>query len=265
MSVIVLGAGPAGLMAAHAATLCGQKVKIYSKKRKSFMRGAQYLHLPIPETPSKPFEIGYWLTGSAEGYRDKVYGPGSGVTVSPEYLVGTSTAWDIRSVYDHLWDTYSRHIMDFDIGPLGADQIMERHMEDTIVSTIPRVALCTNPVHSFSMTSVFVTEEPPAGFGFSKNNRVVCSGEAEDPWYRTSRIQGWVNTEYPTRDTAEQSTKTGTKIHQVSKPISTDCTCLSGIQFAGRYGAWTKGVLAHSAFYDTIHTLEHGRAKEQNQ
>lgn len=259
MTVAILGAGPAGLMAAHAAVLSGHEVDIFSKKRKSYMRGAQYLHLPIPETDSKPFKLSYRLTGEVDGYRDKVYGAESGVEVSPGYLVGTSTVWDIRSVYDHLWAMYSRLVKDVEVSAAFAETLFDRY--DQVVSTIPRTALCSQAEHVFSMKCVYVTEE----YRWMGDNVVMCSGHEDDPWYRTSSVHGWTNTEYPTYEASAKDNAVGSKVHCVTKPISTNCTCTPGVLFAGRYGTWTKGVLAHSAFYDTIHMLEHGRAKEQNQ
>lgn len=259
-SIAVLGAGPAGLLAAHAATLNGHEVTIYSKKRKSYMRGAQYLHLPIPEAPAQSFEISYQLDGPADGYRDKVYGASSGVSVSPEYLVGTSTAWDMRAVYDHLWARYERQIQDFNIGPLGLEDLLQDYHPKAVISTIPRKAICANGDHVFSGTTVYVTEE-----SYTTNNTVVCSGHIKDKWYRTSTIQGWQNTEFARYDDALRSLIWGNKVHQVVKPVSTDCDCFPEINFAGRYGTWTKGVLAHSAFYDTVNELQHGRMQEQNQ
>src|SRR5678809_864059 len=58
--VLILGCGPSGLIAAHAAYNRGADFIVVSKARKSFMNGAQYLHAPIPGVSIKePFLINY--------------------------------------------------------------------------------------------------------------------------------------------------------------------------------------------------------------
>jgi len=117
VKILILGCGPAGLIAAHAVASRGHVPHIYSKPRKSFMNGAQYLHAPIPDaSKSEPFLISYEMSGSIDGYRDKVYGAGSAVQVSPETLVGRHLAWDIREAYDWLWDRYGHTVTGFEAG-----------------------------------------------------------------------------------------------------------------------------------------------------
>ena len=48
MIVAILGCGPTGLVAAHACAMKHIPFVIFSKKRKSFLFGSQYLHEPIP-------------------------------------------------------------------------------------------------------------------------------------------------------------------------------------------------------------------------
>jgi len=85
----VLGCGPAGIFAAQAFTEAGWRVKLFSKKRRSEMFGAQYLHSPIPglSDPDAFSLVEYVLQGSADDYRSKVYGPKSRVEVSPSGIV----------------------------------------------------------------------------------------------------------------------------------------------------------------------------------
>src|SRR4051794_14558085 len=111
MRIAVLGCGPAGLMAAHAAKVCGADVDIFSRKRKSELFGCQYLHAPIPGmTDVAPVTVRYMLNGDIEGYRRKVYGDTWDGEVSPEDLLGNHDAWDIRRTYDNLWAKYGGYI-----------------------------------------------------------------------------------------------------------------------------------------------------------
>lgn len=264
MKVLILGAGPAGLMAAHAAAITNNDVVIVSKQaRKSFMRGAQYLHMPIPmASTGAPFSISYQLKGTPEDYRNKVYGPDPRIQVSPEALLGSHLAWDIREAYDWLWETYGKYILHHDINPGNVTEILNQFSDaDEVISSIPAPQICIDPAHAFQAEKVWVTEMYR---GHSAHRNVVlCSGDPDDPWYRTSTIHEWKNTEYPADRKPPFSAD---KVHEVTKPIKTNCDCHSDIRRVGRYGTWTKGVLSHTAFYSTAEALSSGLAlKEHNQ
>lgn len=266
ISVAVLGCGPAGLFAAHAAAEAEANVTIFSKARKSYMRGAQYLHRPIPGLSGDPFQVEYQLWGTVEGYREKVYGDMGDILVSPETLVGVSDAWDIREAYDAAWELYGKDVIDVDFGTMGDAHGFLGNLGnsyDLIISTIPAPLLCQrNTEHEFVSQQVWATEnlKRPMEVGFQfygtgemVDNLVVCSGDPNDWWYRQSRIHGWENTEFPfdkkPRETAD------IKVHAINKPLSTTCTCHANIVREGRYGKWTKGVLSHEAFYNTAREI----------
>jgi hypothetical protein len=266
MKVAILGCGPAGLFAAHAAVQAGHLVTIFSKPRKSYMRGAQYLHRPIPGLSGEPFKVDYELWGTVEGYRSKVYGDMSDILVSPESLVGRADAWDIREAYDAAWELYGDGINDWDATAPGAwQEIADLERGTVVISTIPATLLCHNLDHCFTSQKVWATEglKRPHEMGFdgnsrdgveySRDNLVVCSGDPDDWWYRQSRIHGWENTEFP-YDKKPNTTKVA--VHEVTKPIATDCDCFPTIHRMGRYGAWKKGVLSDAAYYDTKELLK---------
>jgi hypothetical protein len=249
MNIAVLGCGPAGLFAAHAATERGNTVTVLSKPRKSYMRGAQYLHRPIPGLSSDPFKVDYRLVGSVEGYRDKVYGDMSDVLVSPETLTGIADAWDIREAYDEAWKLYGPGVEFWEANQDDLGDIVEDF--DMVINTIPRKALCAQPdIHEFRSQKIWSTNfvKPVGVFGgeIMPDNIVVCSGDPEDWWYRQSRIHGWENTEFP-----HDRKPNAKEVWEVEKPISTNCDCWEPVVNMGRYGTWTKGVLSDSAYYDT--------------
>lgn len=248
--VIILGCGPAGLFAAHAAVGQGMDVRILSKPRKSFMRGAQYLHRPIPGLSREPFKVDYRLEGSVEGYRDKVYGDVTDVQVSPETLTGIADAWDIREAYEAAWAEYNSLIEPWDVTQRDPYDLYPQC--DLVVSTIPAKLLCHNPRHEFVSQMIWSTDFIRYTGAFTndltgriEDNIVVCSGDPEDWWYRISRIHGWENTEYPHRFKPDTD-----RVWEVEKPISNNCTCHSKMLRLGRYGAWKKGILSDSAFYE---------------
>jgi hypothetical protein len=245
MKVLILGCGPAGLIAAHAAAIKGCDIAILSKRRKSFMNGAQYLHAPIPMASKKPsFKINYELSGPVAGYRAKVYGLGSTVQVSPASLVGRHDAWDIREAYDFLWLAYRDYVRDFELDPVSVAVMLSKFKPDVTISTIPAPLLCAAS-HEFDSTKVWATDRKMA---LINDNTVLCQGEPMYRWYRTSRIQGFENTEWPHDSKPVVGDR---RLWEVVKPLSSNCTCFPNVTRMGRYGKWTKGVLSHEVWDET--------------
>lgn len=255
MKVLVLGCGPAGLMAAHAAALMGHEIAILSKARKSHMKGAQFLHGPIPLpgwVTDEPFEVDYQLRGTADGYRQKVYhdipvfrADKLKLKVSPEELAGKHQAWDIRVAYNWLWDKYGLLVKDADLYPTVIDEALDWVKADIVISTIPAKLLCLEG-HTFASQRIWSSDQQMEAL---PDNTVVCNGESVPRWYRAAKIQGWNTVEWP------YEVKPPLPQHQlwdVEKPLFTNCSCFPDIVRMGRYGKWQKGVLSHSAFYETV-------------
>ena len=202
-------------MAAHAASMMKCDVRIFSKPRKSYMRGAQYLHAPIPlATKTEAFDIHYKLIGSADVYKEKVYGVDLDVEISPNRLSEWHEAWDIREAYDWLWETY--------------------------ISSIPAPLLCRSQ-HGFAGTSIWATDK---AFDLDIDNTVLCDGTWDRGWYRSSLIQGEGNTEWP----FETKPPLGEdRLWEVQKPTASNCDCWPGILRVGRYGSWK-----HEAYFKTV-------------
>lgn len=255
--VLILGCGPAGLMAAAAAESLGMEPTIVSKKRKSEMYGAQYLHEPIPDySPDRGFDVKYLLVGSSDDYRRKVYGDAR-TTVSPDELAEDHEGWDIRSTYDNLWGRFQDRITNTPFNG-GADvtffvaKALESEEFAHYISTVPAPLLCTNAAHVFPSQKVWAIGDAPERGVFcpittADLNTVICSGSPDNSWYRTANILGYRTAEWP-----ENRRPPIEGLAQVSKPIKTNCDCLPMVHRLGRYGKWEKGVLSHSAYYETV-------------
>lgn len=258
MKIWILGCGPAGLMAAHAASTSGAEVKILSQKRKSEMFGCQYLHKPIPGiSEGHGTLVDYTLRGTAAGYRQKVYGERWDGSVSGDDLLGRHYAWDIRSAYDALWRRYSPFVEQMDgIGP-GMMGIIVREAEAEgaqLFSSIPAPAICKDKEkHSFLAERVWSIGDAPERGIFSpvtcEENEIICNGFDSPSWYRVSNVFGYHTTEWPWRDGKKPPIE---GVSEVIKPLKTTCTCFPTVNRIGRYGQWTKGILSHSAFDDMI-------------
>lgn len=267
LRVVVLGCGPAGLVAAHAAVCMNADVRILSKPRKSFMRGAQYLHAPIPLMGDQtPFDINYQLVGgTAADYRDKVYRAArvSDEDVSVASLKGIHPGWDIRSAYDDLWETYGDYVLNWEATPAALSQIIGEWSPDLVISSVPANLLCDQPDrHSFHTQFIWSTDQAmhintynDDGVG---DNTVVCNAADGPSWYRSALIHGWGTTEWPEH---RKPPLNSSKLWNVPKPVGTDCDCFQGrVLRVGRYGSWTKGTLVHQIFEEV---LEECTAAEQ--
>lgn len=249
----VLGCGPAGLFAAHALVGRGYEVFVFSRKRRSEMYGAQYLHAPIPglnlDLTGRMIKYGL-ISGTVEGYREKVYGR-QNVTVSPEQLTAPHPAWNIRLAYLEAWDLYQDKIINVpDIGPEWVQQISLKSQFDMVASSIPLPSICAHPdLHHFESREIWAIGDAPERGIFAPvempNYTVWLHGAPDVGWYRSSNIFGYKTTEWPGGRKPPIS-----GVSKVVKPIRTDCDCFKWIKRVGRYGTWTKGTLAHQAYHD---------------
>lgn len=277
MKVLVLGSGPAGLMAAQGvydAHQAGSRedlsMMIVSLGKKSELYGAQYLHEPIPNiTPREDsVVIGYRLQGSSEDYRRKVYGRNWGGTVSPEDLEEEHRAWDIRLTYDILWDRWGHAVTVGNIDPLRLSSYInlpDGDQPDLIISSIPRTLLC-HAGHTFGAIEVWAAgDAPELGIYIPykcPRNMVVCNGEDSPSWYRISNVFGRTTVEWP-GEIADVPVNTAARVR---KPTHTDCDCWADspvpVVFVGRYGTWEKGVLSHSAYQKAYDQMERWSSAE---
>lgn len=266
MRTYILGCGPAGLAAAHAAAEAGEDVYVLSKKRKSYMFGAQYLHAPIPGISSgNPVIVKYTLRGTTEDYRRKVYGERYDGTVSPEDLPTYHDAWDLRSAYDQMWDKYNSVIQDCQINARWMSIFMNSGGPKRVISSVPAPLLCQKPTeHQFSHIRIWAAgEAPEIGKKFPRNpetklleisgiplqeSSVICNAEKDPFWYRASLIFGRGTVEWPFDPGFFLPEEDGALVR---KPINTTCDCWPQVLRVGRYGTWRKGVLVHHAYRDT--------------
>lgn len=264
MKVLVFGCGPAGLLAAHAASFAGSEVTIVSVKQKSPLYGCQYLHGPIPGLQTETETVHYRLEGTSEDYRAKQYG---GMYLpappSPAALGDNHPAWDIRSAYDQLWDLYQGSILDYQVQAGDVRTIVDHYGAGLVVSSVPAPVFCQRPQeHSFaSVQSWAMGDAPQLGQTVPvpcPEFTVLCNGTKDVSYYRVSNVFGYKTAEWPGH-LRKPPIEGVVGFH---KPVSTNCDCNPDIMRVGRYGTFTKGVLSHEAFNDTVTwLLEKGRAQ----
>lgn len=259
LRAVVLGCGPAGLLAAHGITKGAEMrglsadVRIFSQKKKSPLFGCQYLHESIPGLELDSQHVDYRLTGSISGYRAKVYGI-EDVSVSPAILEGDHTAWNIRQAYDQLWEMYESRIEDYFLS-VGSFHFLQRKMRTNgfglFVNTIPAPVLCEEtPACSFRSETVWAQGDAPELGRWANtpvelpDGTILCNGKPHVEWYRVSRVFGHHTVEWPGGGPPPRGAS------RVQKPIDTSCSCNAWMVHSGRYARWKKGVLAHESYAD---------------
>ena len=241
--VAILGCGPAGLLAAHAAKLSGAEVFVYSKKIKSRIHGAQYIHREIEGLSPKFALIEYIKFGTKEGYARKVYGEPDYPCSWDKFAEGKHQAWSMMDVYDFLWDKWENKIHDAEIGPTAADEIASLDFE-LLISTIPRPALCKDiRNHHFEAKPIWVQSD--VAMPIPKDNVIIYNGDPKNTWYRYSNLFGHSFMEFAH----------GKDGGNGFKPVGHTCDCNPEWLKMGRFGRWERGILAHHSYEETIRAV----------
>lgn len=261
--VAVLGCGPAGLLAAHAAAqVFGRaSVEVFSDRpRKSTLYGCQYLHAEIPGLDcGTPHPVAWEVWGDPADYQGKVYGDDVGqmTTSAQEYGWGKHTAWDIRRAYNQLWAEWGQRVHDMKVDNDVLQGVIRMAQPDVVLSTIPRPALCAgNGVgHSFISSEVWAIGDAPELGQYSPfrppSFTVVCNAEKAPRWYRAAHVFDYVTCEWPFNPKPPLP-----GVAAVCKPLRSNCNCHTrlGVPVVplGRYGAWQKGYLTHQAYGEAL-------------
>lgn len=269
--VYVLGAGPAGLLAAHAAESKGYEVVIFTAPdfggtpRKSELWGCQYLHEPIPGVTGRGERawVSYELAGDVEAYRAKVYGDAWQGSVSPDEFGPEEphAAWSLRNAYDRLWTNWLPRIVPNGMTPQSA-VALAADKEAVVLCSVPAPALCLDMEnHKFPSQSIWAMgskglEDAQQRLPYvAPDNTVLCNGNDAPRWYRAATVFGHSTLEWPAGKKPPIS-----GVAAVSKPLSTECTCHLGDGSrwlrVGRFGQWKKGVLVHTAYFDVMGWLK---------
>lgn len=251
MHVAVLGCGPSGLLAAHAAREQGCVVTVISIKDKSPILGGQYLHVEVPGITGVADSVTYVKMGDAEGYSQKVYGKPN--VPCFRFDAGEYPAWSLTEAYENLWGCWHTLIKDQRVEPDDIEDLCDRF--DLVLCTLPRKLLCYKPDHRFFKQDIEVFQGGSL-VSESVENMVLYSGRSRDAWYRTSNLFGHETTEWSLACSDGERNPVQHAAEEVSigvKPLKTDCDChddYTNFHRLGRFGQWSHGVLVSDALAD---------------
>lgn len=258
--IAVLGCGPAGLMAAQAASLISDlPIAIFSDRAEpSRLGGAQFLHRPISEMngPEPDTTITYRVRGDEETYRRKVYGEESVPFTSFKNVKDgdLQPAWNLQQTYEKLWNKFGSNV-EKNVGKIDASWFETMGEFAHVFSSIPLPAICSARAglipayHHFHSQQINVCTRPFATD--IEPDSIVYDGTMDHRWYRASRIFETHGTEW---STLTPPPPVGDMVKD-TKPIATTCDCHPEVVRVGRRGTWTKGVLTHDAFLTAARTL----------
>jgi hypothetical protein len=247
MKVTIFGCGPAGLLAAHAAEQRGCEVTVISRRVRSRIHGAQYIHEEIPDlcTADSVQTISYAKLGNSSGYADKVYGSPLAPTSWAEFPMGEAPAWPMAGAYALLWSRWSSRVREADVNMAMVEGMISLAEDDEVFfSSIPLPSLCQRG-HDFK--SAPVVFEPECYI--EAPDVIVYSGRSSEPWYRTSNLFGHKWTEYPARFWDLKALPDDWRYG--FKPVGHGCDCLDSFRHLfriGRFGSWSKRVLVSDAY-----------------
>lgn len=252
MKVIVIGCGPAGLAAAHAAVGLGAEVKVIAPKRMSPQHGPLLLQRPIPginnDHPDGTIHQRV-IGGSILDYRYKLYGD-INIGINGDILRPQYHAWDHRKTYETLWELYSGLVED---RMVTSRELSRMHYQaDLVVSTANAQSLCGNHgtlgkgPHHFLYKEVAVT--PEFSYPDQPDNTIIFNGGDEYAWVRSSRVLG-----VPVTEWRIGHHPVGARV--IRKPIETDCSCYPHVLRTGRFGAWKNETWIDTAYWDTYSAL----------
>ena len=254
MKVAVIGCGPSGLAAAHAAAGLTDDIQIFAPTKQTPQRGPIMLHRPIPGINTEQPD-GYVrqivIGGSILEYRLKLYGDVN-IAINGDILEEGFHTWEIPEAYQRMWNLYHERIVDGLLTPTDVDALDTEF--DLVVSTASARSLCHRPDHgeraddSHSFRSMPIDLLPWYSYPDQPPNTVIYNSYEHIPWVRSSRIFGAEVTEYKPGEAPREHFAAVIRIY---KPLSTDCNCHPTVLRTGRFGKWHNETWIDHAFYDT--------------
>lgn len=243
MKVIVVGCGPAGLAAAHAAVGLGAEVEIHAPKVKTPQRGPLLIQRPIPginrDHPDGTIHQ-IVIGGNIMDYRYKLYGDVN-IGINGDILQPYYHAWRHGETYNRMWNLYSDRIIDRKISKLAMQSIHQT--ADLVVSTANAMIMCSDRrAHDFNYREVAVT--PYCSYPSQPDNTIIFNADPEVPWVRSSLVFGVPVTEWQADLAPDDAVR-------IMKPISTTCDCYPHVLRTGRFGAYRNEVWVDTAYHDT--------------
>ena len=243
MKVAVIGCGPAGMAATHAAVGTGAEVEVFAPKKMTALAGPVMLHRPIPGINTEQPD-GYVrqlvIGGSILDYRLKLYGDVN-IAINGDILEHGFHTWPLIEAYAKMWNRYEELIRDRMLFPYDLSALARKY--DLVINTAPLRRLCMQPTkHVFRSARVALINQ--ASYPNQPPNTVIYNAREDPAWVRSSRIFDSATTEWRPADAPEGA-------FTIRKPLSTTCDCHPKVLRTGRFGKWHNETWIDHAYYET--------------
>jgi hypothetical protein len=245
MRIAVIGCGPAGLAAAHAAVGLGTDVTVYAPKKKTPQRGPILMQRALPginTTQPDGYIRQIVIGGSVLDYRKKLYGDVN-VAINGDILAHGYPAWQVPETYDALWNLYHDLIVDITVNNRDLDDFTD--MFDLVINTAPAPFFCTQR-HDFIFKEIDIVQR--TSYPGQPPNTIIFNAYADLSWVRSSRVFGAEITEYDLGDGPRDAMI-------IKKPLRHNCNCHPLVFRTGRFGNWHNETWIDSAYFDVYRII----------
>lgn len=203
MKIAILGAGPSGMMAAHAASDSGHEIQIFDKAPDKARRnsGIFYLHsscnLPLKSSTLRQNVLGSWDSAQFSlMYGEKVYGqPIAKTSIMDAFSQPEIEIYNAGQAIEFLWDMYGEFVNEESIEDEGEinRKFLRRLNFDKVVCTIPADYMFRNYLKfqlRYTKLWMKVSKSP------DKDCWAMYNVNPQIEWYRCSSIFGQFVMEY---------------------------------------------------------------------
>lgn len=260
MRIAILGSGPSGLFAAHAAVQSGIDDLVIFDRQPDIARktsGVFYIHDSCDLLLERHIinqgvlgAVGQSENTIAEKYGRKVYGkPIAKVSIIDALNRKSIYGYNSKQAMDRLWDLYKDNIEIRSFENYDEVHNLLREGFDKVISTIPAPSLFPKLTFNFEKAWMRVGTAPLS------ESFIFYSISSVHKWYRASALFGAFVQEFPERIPKKE--KEGYQIFDITKVINGDrLPQHPDILFAGRFGAWDKTQLTHTVYFKTLEWLK---------
>ena len=249
-TVVILGAGPSGMMAAHAVAQYGLTPMVIDRDPDKTRRnsGVYYLHsdcglaLRSREVMQRVLGgEGLFPQNLVKAYAAKVYGQEvSSSSILHAYDHPQIQVYNAVEALEHLWEMYGAYVHKDVIE--GFEAVWDYQMQvGNVVSTIPARVLFPDIAYNAVYANVHVSEAPETEAFVYYNVGPAIS------WYRCASLFGVFTAEYPCMLKPDITRGEWRRVHKVIG-TSTPLPEYPWLITTGRYGAWDKACLTDTVY-----------------
>lgn len=269
--IAVIGAGPAGLLAAWGIREAGGKPVIYDRDpayQPGRIFSLQYLHEPCGLLNLRSMRLRYEVDGAYPSREtdaeerlilQRMYNVKLGRNPieenSTRFLTeGPQEVWSLKDAYERLHKTFEKDLKTADLSIADIFKMTEEYAG--VINTAPLDKLMPGvpwPVRTYFIRHDFTPVEK------HPEDTCVYNLDPNTPWYRATRLDGGTATEYwriPHGAVAPDKVSQFRVLRKVVSPTHGWFPTPSNFLMTGRWGSWDPKKLTHDAYKDAKYFTE---------